>query len=70
MRLEEWQFQYNWHRPHGSLGGKTPVERVCELQNITPLTEEVWALFDPEKERFQEADYQLDQRLKKLKRSV
>ena len=70
VRLEEWQFHYNWHRPHGSLGGKMPVDRVCELLEITPLTEEVWESFDPEKERFQEADYQLDQWLRKLKRSA
>lgn len=25
-RLDEWQFYYNWHRPHSSLGGKTPIE--------------------------------------------
>ena len=29
--LEEWQFFYNWHRPHSALGGKTPMERCCEL---------------------------------------
>jgi len=29
--LEEGQFDYKWHRPHISLGGKTPVGRCCEL---------------------------------------
>ena len=28
--LDEWQFFYNWHRPHGSLKGKSPVEWVCD----------------------------------------
>ena len=37
VRLEEWQFFYNWHRPHSSLGGKTPIERYCELIEQTPL---------------------------------
>jgi transposase InsO family protein len=30
-RLEEWQFYDNWQRPHGSLNGKTPMGRSCEL---------------------------------------
>jgi len=38
-RIEEWQFDYNWRRPHGSLGGKTPVDRIAELGEITPLAE-------------------------------
>lgn len=37
LRLEEWQFDYSWHRPHSSLGGKTPVELCCELTEQTPL---------------------------------
>ena len=39
--LEEWQFFYNWHRPHSALGGKTPMERGCELLEATPSQEEV-----------------------------
>ena len=27
-RLQEWQDFYNYHRPHGSLGGQTPYERL------------------------------------------
>ena len=37
VRLEEWQFDYNWHRPHSSLGGKTPLEKSCELSEQTPF---------------------------------
>jgi len=42
LRLEEWQFSYNWHRPHSSLGGKTPMERCCESSEQTPLNEEAY----------------------------
>jgi transposase InsO family protein len=31
LRLEEWQFSYNRHRPHRSLKGKTPMEYYCDL---------------------------------------
>ena len=27
-RLQEWQDFYNYHRPHGALGGQTPYERL------------------------------------------
>jgi transposase InsO family protein len=27
-RLREWEDFYNYHRPHGSLGGQTPYERL------------------------------------------
>jgi len=36
-RVEEWQFDYNWHHPHSSLGNKTPLEKVFELSNKTPV---------------------------------
>jgi len=29
-KLAEWEAFYNYHRPHGSLGGKTPYERLIE----------------------------------------
>ena len=66
-RLEEWQFYYNWLRPHSSLGGKTSMERCCELTDKTPIWEEVEALYDPAKERIQDANYRVDQRLRQLK---
>lgn len=68
LRLEEWQFDYNWHRPHSSLGGKTPVERCCELTEQTPLREEVADGYNPDKEQFQERNYRVEQAVRKLKR--
>lgn len=68
--LQEWQHYYNWERPHGSLTGKTPIDRLCECVDKIPLTEEVCANYEPEKEGFRERDYRFDSRLKKLKQSV
>ena len=27
-KLQEWEDYYNYHRPHGALGGQTPYERL------------------------------------------
>ena len=27
-KLQEWEDYYNYHRPHGGLGGQTPYERL------------------------------------------
>lgn len=67
LRLEEWQFHYNWYRPHGSLNVKTPMERVIKLYPITPLSEKVYEQFVSSKVRIKIADYKLDLKLKKLK---
>lgn len=67
LLVEEWQFDYNWHRPHSSLGGKTPLERVCELSDKTPFQDEVIANYNPLKERIQERNYQVDLLSRKLK---
>jgi len=69
-RLEEWQFYYNWLRPHGSLKGKSPIDIICEMKDKTPYGEEVDAMYDPSKERLQESNYRLDLQLRKLKRSM
>jgi Transposase and inactivated derivatives len=68
--LSEWQHYYNWLRPHSSLNGKTPMERVCELADQTPLSEEVQEHYQLKKERFQEQNYKRDLQLQKLKRSL
>jgi len=35
--VSEWQTYYNWQITHGSLNGLTPMEKVCELMDKTPL---------------------------------
>ena len=69
LRLAEWQHHYNWERPHGGLGGKTPMERYFELAETTPLWSEVHAAYRWGCERIQEANDQLDQRLRRVKPS-
>ncbi len=41
---------YNQHRPHTSLGGKTPAERLADLAEIIPSAETVQLAYDPDKE--------------------
>jgi transposase InsO family protein len=68
-RLAEWQHFYNWFRPHGSLGGKTPMDRFFEVIRDTPFWDDVVADYHPHEERIREANYSLDLRLARLKRS-
>jgi len=35
-KLQEWQDYYNYHRPHGALGGQTPYERLRQ-KTSTPV---------------------------------
>lgn len=65
--LEEWQFFYNWHRPHSALGGKTPMGRCCELLETTPYQEEVEANYHLKQERAKVREFGVDQRLAELK---
>jgi len=67
--LDEWQHHYNWERPHSSLDGKTPIEKICSLLEKTPISEEIEALYDSQKERIQNPDYKMDRQLRKLKLS-
>ena len=68
--LSQWQFFYNWQRPHGSLQGKTPSEIVGNLSEKTPLSEEVFKNYYGENERIQIANYQTDLAVIKLKRCL
>lgn len=68
--LGYWEFYYNWHRPHTSLGGKTPNERFIELIHQTPLHEEVGENYDPKKEEIKTQHYLAENQLKKLKRCL
>lgn len=40
-KLLEWQNFYNYKRPHASLNGKTPYERLLEVQHLIPIQPEV-----------------------------
>ncbi len=65
--LAYWQTYYTWHRPHGALQGKPPLDRWLELTKITPYSDEVLEQFDLRKEyRRLIANQELDRR--KVKR--
>jgi transposase InsO family protein len=49
-QLEQWRFFYNHHRPHSSLGGSTPAERIAELATMIPARETIQAAYDPSRE--------------------
>ena len=34
-KLREWEDYYNYHRPHGALGGQTPYERLLAKTRAT-----------------------------------
>ncbi|GIB07893.1 transposase [Vibrio cholerae] len=70
LLLAEWQHYYNWERPHSSLNGLTPIDRITEISDQTPLSEEVSQNYQIKKERFQEQNYKLDLQLRKLKPSL
>lgn len=65
--LSEWQFFYNWQRPHGLLNGKTPSQAYSELGDKTPFWDEVLANYEVKKERIQNPNYRIDLALRKLK---
>jgi hypothetical protein len=66
-KLAEWQHHWNRHRPHTALDGQSPIDRVCELLDKTPLGEAVEASYEIGKERIRVADCQLDLALAQLK---
>ena len=62
--IECWQFDYNWRRPHGSLNGKTPVERIAELSDLIPDAESVAVAYDQANEPLRFSNWALDQAMK------
>ena len=68
--LSAWQFFYNWQRPHGSLGGKTPSQIVGDLTDKTPLSDEILSKYEIKNERIQIANYQADLAIRRLKGSL
>jgi hypothetical protein len=69
-RLSEWEFHYNWYRPHSSLNGKTPSEKLSSLSAQTPFGDEVEAMYNIRKERIILQNYAMDEALKALKLSL
>ena len=67
QRLDEWQHFWNWHRSHTALGGRSPIDRVCELTAITPSAEAVDAAYDPANERIRVSSYVTDTTLARVK---
>ena|SRR5947209_9109913 len=62
-RLDDWQSHYNEFRVHGSLDGRTPWEVWYERARLTPLFEEVEALYDESAERIRHPNYRIDLQL-------
>lgn len=69
-RLDEWQFFYNWHRPHGTLKGKSPIDKVCDLLEKKPYWKDVYYNYNPNTEDIQDQNYKVEMRLRKLKGSM
>ena len=67
QQLALWVHHYNWHRPHESLGGLAPIERVCALVDETPLWTDISAAYDPDNERIRVRDYAVETSLRALK---
>ena len=38
QKLREWEDKYNYHRPHGGLGGQIPYERLLQKTKAQPVT--------------------------------
>ena len=49
-QLEQWRAFYNHDRPHSSLGGSTPAERLDELATRIPTPAAIQAAYDPSRE--------------------
>ena len=56
-KLADWQHFYNRERPHDSLGGLAPIDRLRERLDQAPTSEEVVAAFDPTREFILARDY-------------
>ena len=66
-QLAQWISYYNWHRPHESLHGRSPIDRLCQLASQTPLWGEVGEACDPKKERIRVRDHAVDIALQVLR---
>jgi transposase InsO family protein len=69
-RIEEWQFDYNYRRAHGSLRGLTPAQWSARFNDQVPLWEDVIARYDKTKERIGLSNWSADQAIAKLHAAI
>jgi len=67
--LSQWQWYYNHDRIHGTLG-KTPMERVLELQDKIPASQDVCLNFNEAYELKRMRFFGVDTILNKVKQSL
>jgi hypothetical protein len=67
-RLEEWQFHYNWYRPHSSLKGKTPMDIVIQKSALTLFWEDIEAKYDSSQEPIREQNYSRERKLNQYRK--
>lgn len=69
-QLAVWVQYYNWDRTHEALGNATPIDRVCECIEKTPLWGEVGDAYKADQERIRVRNYTVDKPLQELKRCL
>jgi transposase InsO family protein len=66
-QLAVWVHHYNWNRAHDGLGGSTPIDRICERIDKTPLWAQVADAYDADLELVRVRDHTVDIALRRLK---
>ena len=67
-QLAVWVQYYNWDRAHEALSSATPVDRIFECIEKTPLWDEVGDAYKADQERIRVRHYVVDGPLQALKR--
>ena len=68
-QLAAWVRFYNHERPHDSLDGRTPAQRLAELRSRIPSARVIAAAYDATKEDFRTRHYLFDQAIREMKAS-
>lgn len=67
-QLDEWLHFYNRDRPHDSLGGKSPIDRINERRHLIPPPDVVAAAYNKAREPIRTIDYAWDKLFNRSKR--
>lgn len=59
-QLAEWLIFYNRNRPHDSLGGRAPIDRLDERKHFIPAPEVIAAAYNKGLEPIRTNDYAWD----------